>query len=122
MVRHQAQSMPGHSRCCLHCSGLLGDGCQSQVESMKTSGKKVTRPELQIEVDTFLAEAKLKFEDLNRQDAFKRQLFEYALVVAEGGSVNPVGVAVSLFGILGIGAIADNRRKDGVINSLKQNA
>ena len=90
-------------------------GCQSRVESMRTSDKKVTRPQLKIEVDTFLAEAKLKFEDLNRQDAFKRQLFEYAMVVAEGGSVNPVGVAVSLFGILGIGAVADNRRKDGVI-------
>ena len=97
-------------------------GCQSQVESMRTSDKMVTRPQLKIEVDTLLAEAKLKFEDLNRQDAFKRQLFEYGLVVAQGGSVNPVGVAVSLFGILGIGAVADNRRKDGVINSLKRNA
>jgi len=47
-------------------------GCQSQVESMKTPEKKVTRPQLKIEVDTFLAEAKLKVEDLNRQDAFKR--------------------------------------------------
>ena len=97
-------------------------GCQSQVQSMKTPEKKVTRPQLKIEVDTFLAEAKLKFEDLNRQDAFKRQLFEYGLVVAQGSSVNPVGVAVSLFGILGIGAVADNRRKDGVINSLKRKA
>ena len=97
-------------------------GCQSQVQSIKIPEKKVTRPELKIEVDALLAEAKLKFEDLNRQDAFKRQLFEYATVVAEGSSVNPVGVAVSLFGILGIGAVADNRRKDGVINSLKRNA
>jgi len=97
-------------------------GCQSQVQSMKTPEKKVTRPELKIEVDAFLAEAKFKFEDLNRQDAFKRQLFEYATVVAEGSSVNPVGVAVSLFGIIGIGAVADNRRKDSVINSLKRNA
>ena len=95
-------------------------GCQSRVQSMKTPEKKVTRPELKIEVDALLAEVKLKFEELNRQDAFKRQLFEYATVVAEGNSVNPVGVAVSLFGILGIGAVADNRRKDGVINSLKR--
>ncbi len=97
-------------------------GCQSQVESMRTSDKMVTRPQLKIEVDTFLAEAKLKFEDLNRQDAFKRQLFEYGLIVAQGSSVNPVGVAVSLFGILGIGAVADNRRKDGVIKGLKPKA
>ena len=89
---------------------------------MRTPDRMVTRPQLKIEVDTFLAEAKFKFEDLDRQDAFKRLLFEYALVVAEGGSVNPVGVAVSLFGILGIGAIADNRRKDGVIKGLKPNA
>ena len=94
-------------------------GCQSQVESMRTPDRMVTRPQLKIEVDTLLAEAKLKFEDLNRQDAFKRQLFEYGLVVAQGGSINPVGVAVSLFGILGIGTVADNRRKDGVIKGLK---
>ena len=95
-------------------------GCQSRVQSIKTPEKKVTRPELKIELDALLAEAKLKFEDLNRQDAFKSQLFEYATLMAEGSSVNPVGVAVSLFGILGIGAVADNRRKDGVINSLKR--
>ena len=53
---------------------------------MKTSNKMVSRPQLKIKVDTFIAEAELKFEDLNRQDAFKRQLFEYGLVVAEGGS------------------------------------
>jgi len=97
-------------------------GCLSQVESMRTPEKKVTRPQLKIEVDTFLAEANLKFEDLDRQDTFKRQLFEYVTVVAEGSSVNPVGVAVSLFGILGIGAVADNRRKDGVIKGLKPKA
>ena len=97
-------------------------GCQSRVQSMKTPEKKVIRSELQIEVDALLAEAELKFEDLDRQDAFKRQLFEYGMVMVEGSSVNPVGVAVSLFGILGIGAVADNRRKDGVINSLKRNA
>lgn len=102
--------------------GYWAYGCESMVESMKTPGRMVNRPQLQIEVDTFLAETKLKFEELNRQDAFKRQLFEYALVIAEGGALNPVGVAVSLFGILGIGAIADNRRKDGVINGLKRNA
>ena len=95
-------------------------GCQSRVQSMKTSEKKVIRSELQMELDTLLAEAELKFEDLDRQDAFKRQLFEYAMVMAEDSTVNPVGVAVSLFGILGIGAVADNRRKDGVINSLKR--
>lgn len=103
------------------CIGLAcwAYGCLSQVESMRTPEKKVTRPQLKIEVDTFLAEAKLKFEDLNRQDAFKRQLFDYGLIVAQGSSVNPVGVAVSLFGILGIGAVADNRRKDGVIKGMK---
>ena len=41
---------------------------------MKTSDKMVTWPHLKIEVDTFIAEAKLKFEDLNRQDVFKKQL------------------------------------------------
>ena len=123
MAGNQAQSMPGHSGCGLYRSGLLGLWVPvASTIHENARKKKVTRPKLKIEVDAFLAEAKLKFEDLNRQDAFKRQLFDYATVVAEGSSVNPVGVAVSLFGILGIGAVADNRRKDGVINSLKRNA
>ncbi len=46
----------------------------------------------------------------------------FLVFIVEGSSVNPVGVAVSLFGILGIGAVADNRRKDGVIKGLKPKA
>jgi hypothetical protein len=108
MAGNQAQLMLSHSGCGLHRSGLLGLWVPVASRIHEQARKKVTRPELKIEVDTPLAEAKLKFEDLNRQDAFKRQLFGYATVVAEGSSVKPVGVAVSLFGILGIGAVADN--------------
>ena len=95
-------------------------GCNSTVESMNTPGKMVTRPELKLEVDNYLATANLKFEDLNRQDAFKAELVKYGLVVAEGGTLNPVGVGMSLASILGLASIVDNRKKDGIITGLKK--
>ena len=94
-------------------------GCESSVISPTNPPKKVTRPELNVERDHVLAEFKLAYEDLAKQDLFKQKLFEIGLVAAQGGTVNPVGAGVTLLGILGIGAVADNRKKDSVIKTLQ---
>jgi hypothetical protein len=39
------------------------------------------------------------------------------MAVAEGGTINPIGVATTALGLLGVGAIVDNRRKDTVIKA-----
>lgn len=94
-------------------------GCQSTVISVMSPPQMVTRGQLQIEVDTFLATAKLRFENLDRQDEIKSILFDYAIGYATEGHINPIGVAVTLGNIMGIGAIVDNRRKDVHIKTLK---
>lgn len=94
-------------------------GCHSTVVSVITPPRMVTREELKIEVDTFLAQAKLKFEDLDRQDKLKSTLFNTAIEFVTEGKINPVAVALSLGNVLGIGAIIDNRRKDVRIKSAK---
>jgi len=94
-------------------------GCQSQVASIVSPSRKVTRGELRIEVDAFLATAQLRFADLDRQDAFKAGLFDTAIQFATEGKINPIAVALSLGNILGIGAIIDNRRKDVRIKAAK---
>ncbi len=96
-------------------------GCDSTVRSPVNPETKVSRVELDAERDHTLAKFKFAYEDLAKQDIFKQKLFEIGLVAAQGGTINPVGVGISLLGILGIGAIADNKRKDTVIKTL-QNA
>lgn len=107
-------------------------GCDSQVTSLVRPGEKVTRVELQAELDsekarlstelkTLKVKAAAKEQELDKQDAIKAQIAEIGLAVVEGGSINPVGVGVSLLGVLGIGAVVDNRRKDTHIKTLKNN-
>lgn len=94
-------------------------GCESTVRSIIQPNLKVTRAELQQEVENLTAQAELRFKSLDRQDAFKSALFDVAIQYANGSTINPVAVAITLGNILGIGAVIDNRRKDVRINSLK---
>lgn len=86
-------------------------GCESEVRSVAEPGEMVTRNELAIEVDTFLALAEVRYKQLDQQDQLKNALLEYALLFAETNTVNPVGVATTIASILGVGAIADNVTK-----------
>lgn len=98
---------------------LYGYSCQSTVVSLSSPGLKVTRAELVFEVDQLLAQAELKFDDLDRQDLVKDTIFNSVLELAQGKSINPIGIAIALAGILGIGAVGDNIRKRTHINTLK---
>ncbi len=99
--------------------GVYLVGCDSTVRSPVNPEIKVNRVELDAERVHTLAKFKFAYEDLTKQDIFKQKLFEIGLVAAQGGAVNPIGVGVSLLGILGIGAIADNKKKDSIIKTLQ---
>lgn len=90
---------------------LWAYGCESKVPSIITPSARVSRSELLVEVDSFLAVADLRFADLNKQDQFRNTIFEHAALWAQGGIVNPTGLALSLMAIIGTGATVDNVTK-----------
>ena len=103
-------------------------GCQSKVSSIKEPSLQVNREELQVEVEDEIrrlegelehiaARAEMKVRDLDRQDAFKQKLFDFAAITVEGQTVNPAGLVGLLFSVLGVGAVIDNRIKDKVIKN-----
>lgn len=94
-------------------------GCQSTVISLVHTNRHITRAELVIEVDTFLAAASNRFVDLDRQDLVKDTIFNSVLDLAQGGTPNPIGIVLTIAGILGIGAVGDNIKKRTHINTLK---
>jgi len=94
-------------------------GCESQVVSPFNPERDVTRQQLQNEVEKYMADIELAFADLDKQDIFKQKLFEIGVVMAQGGTVNPIGAGITLLGVLGLGAVADNRKKDSIIKTLK---
>ncbi len=95
--------------------------CQSEVRSIVNPERLVNRDELTAEVESFLSEAELKFKDLDRQDEFKAAIFNAAIDYAQGKTVNPIALFVTLGGILGVGAVIDNQRKDVRIKTMKNN-
>ncbi len=99
--------------------GVYLVGCESSVTSPISPPEKVTRVELTAEVEHLVTQIELAFEDLDKQDLFKQELFKIGLAAAQGGTVDPIGAGVTLLGILGLGAVVDNRRKDSVIKILQ---
>jgi len=79
-----------------------GWACQPQVASLVHPGIKITRPELQIELDAIIATAEYRMTELDRQQAFQDIIFKNALLMAESGGVNPVGIITLLAGLYGI--------------------
>lgn len=79
-----------------------GFGCPPRTSSLITEGKKVTRPELQIELDSIIATAEFRLADLDRQEAIRDYVFKNALVMVETGTINPVGIITLLAGLYGV--------------------
>lgn len=89
---------------------LYAYGCEPKTASLISADKKVTRIELQTELELFLARARAGKKDLERQEQIRDMIFNQALVIAQGNQVNPLGVLTSILAILGIGATADDLR------------
>lgn len=79
-----------------------GYSCQPVTKSLIRPGERVTRPELQIELDTIIATAKVRMAELDKQEAFRDLIFQNALVVVETGTMNPAGIITLLAGLYGI--------------------
>lgn len=99
--------------------GILEIGCQPTVDSPITPGDKVTRSELNADVEHLTAEIEMAYENLAQQELFRQKLFEIGLAYAQTGGINPIGAGVTLLSILGIGAVGDNLRKNTVIKVQK---
>lgn len=90
---------------------LFCTACPSKTTSLITPGKKVTRPELQIELDSIIATAEFRVTDLDKQDAFRNIIMKNALIMVETGTFNPIGIATGLFAAYGIGNAASKVKK-----------
>lgn len=85
-------------------------GCHSQVNSILNPNQRITRAELEIEVDYFLAHAELKFMDLDKQDQIKQALLDLGSTFATTGTLNPTGLLNTAISVAAI-AFGLNQRK-----------
>lgn len=79
-----------------------GFGCPPQVRSLISPDQKVTRPQLQVELDSIIATAEFRMADLDRQEQFRDIIFKNALLMVETGTINPLGIITLLTGLYGV--------------------
>lgn len=90
---------------------MWGLSCESKVQSLMNPLIKVTRDELRIEVERFLATAEIRFKSLDRQDELKALFFDKLVLWSQTGVFNPMGILPLIVSILGIAAMGDNVKK-----------
>jgi len=79
-----------------------GYGCPPTTKSLIHPDKQITRPELQIELDTIIATAEFRLADLDQQEQFRDIVFKNVLIIAETGTLNPIGIITGLAALYGI--------------------
>lgn len=108
------ENIPKTFALCLLTAFLFwGYGCPSRVPSLLHPDVRITRPELQIELDTIIATAEYRLASLDSQDQFRDIIFKNAMLMVQGGAINPVGVLTGLAALYGIG-VAGKQVKDKI--------
>lgn len=99
------------------CAMLLAwSGCYVKTTS-PFSGEKVTHSELEAEVQMYIVKVKAAYEDIAQQELIRKAILEAGWAVAQGGGVDFLGLGTTLMGIVGLGAVVDNSRKNTVIKT-----
>jgi len=87
---------------CLIILQIYITGCPPRTQSLLDERKQITGPELQIELDTIIAKAELRFSDLDKQQQLRDIVTKNALVMIEGGVINPAGLITGALAIIGL--------------------
>lgn len=108
----------------LICIAIVVTGlcCESQTRSITDPTQKVTRSQLNAELDKMLIDIDQRYADLDKQDELKSLLYEHVMLWSTTGVFNPAAVIPLAAGILGVGAVADNVRKRRDIKKLNGTA
>jgi len=84
--------------------------CEPKTKSLTNNGTLVTEPELQAELDHFIATAEIRFASLERQRKLRQLVLNNALVVVEGQPFNPVGLITGILALYGTAQAAKNTK------------
>lgn len=105
------------------CVALVGwgYGCEPSTRNPRNHNEQVTRSQLNTEVKIYAEEIACAYTDLQKQEEVRAAILNAGLAYSQGQGVSIIGLISTLSGILGVGAVVDNRRKDVVIKS-KTNA
>lgn len=93
-------------------------GCEPRCKSIIYPDQTVTRPELELEIESVIAKANIGYATLEKQEQLRDILLQQAMNSVSTGSFNPVALISSVAAVLGVGTAVDNVRKRKEIKRL----
>jgi len=106
------------------CLGLFfyAYGCEPTTQSLINPTERVNLNHLQSELEVLVTQYETGLADIERQNKIRQALFNQTLLIAESGTINPIGLITTALAVFGIGATADDvrlRKKLKTVNNSK---
>ena len=92
--------------------------CQPTCRSPLDPEIEITRAQLDMEIDVFVAKANMGYQTLEHKEQLRDILFQQAMATASGAAFNPIALLTTAGAVLGLGATVDNVRKRKEIKRL----
>jgi len=93
-------------------------GCEPKCFDPMNPAERITRSELDITIENFIAKSNAGYASLEQQEEMRAFLLEQAIRSGTSGTVNPLALITSAAAIMGMGAGVDNVRKRKEIKKL----
>lgn len=86
-------------------------GCEPTVQSLTRPGIKVSAAQLQIELDSLVAQFDIRKASLEEQNKLRELLLSNVMLTAQAGTFNPIGLLTGLMALYGVGSAANDTGK-----------
>ena len=92
-------------------------GCEPKEQSLLNKGMKVTRAELQFELDQLMSLAEIRMASFDRQEKIRSMILQNALMLTQGQPFNPIGILTGIATLYGI--TQATKKTSGVIKHVR---
>ncbi len=97
------------------CVMLWVGGCPPRTRSPINPSTKLTLPELNAELNNLIDRYEIAIQNIEEQERIRKLIISNALMIAESGSINPLGLITALAGAYGITRVSSD-----TVNTIKK--
>lgn len=86
-------------------------GCEPRARSPLDPTQKLTRAELQVQMEYLIQQFDLRIHDIEKQEQLRNFILQNALAIGQAGTVNPLSILTTIAAFYGVGSAANAGRK-----------
>lgn len=86
-------------------------GCEPRARSPLDPTQKLTRAELQVQMEYLINQFDLRLHDIDKQEQLRNFILQNALAIGQAGTVNPLSILTTIAAFYGVGSAGNAVRK-----------